>query len=172
MLPELSSAVQSAVKHQKPLLGSPWASPPDVSTAMERPTPIFVGSVDAGGLADMFTGRRRGECALKEEGPERSCCSSALYSSGEGMTKVPGFIDPCSWSCPWFPPTPTTPPSLPQLYIHTRPSHPPAEDSDSLHMTLGWQENSYFKSCINCCFSECNKLLSFHCTLSQRPHIY
>lgn len=96
MLPELSSAVQSAVKHQKPLLGSPWASPPDVSTAMERPTPIFVGSVDAGGLADMFTGRRRGECALKEEGPERSCCSSALYSSGEGMTKVPGFIDPCS----------------------------------------------------------------------------
>lgn len=70
MLPELLSAVRSAaVKHQKPLLGSPWASPPDVSTAMERPTPILVGSMDAFWLADIFAGRRRGECT---EGRRRS----------------------------------------------------------------------------------------------------
>lgn len=98
MLPELLSAVRSAVKHQKALLGSPWASPPEVSTAMERPTPILVGSVDAGWLADMFAGRRQGECALMEgQGPECCCCrccSSALCPSGEGMMKAPGFIDP------------------------------------------------------------------------------
>lgn len=168
----LFSAAQSAVTHQKPLLGSPWASPPDVSTAMERPIPIFVGSVDAGWLADMLARRRQGECALMEgEGPERSCCSSALCSSEEGMTKAPGFIDPCSWSCPLFPPTPTTLLHS-HNYIYTRPSHPPAEDSDSLHVTLGWQESSYFKCCINCWFFQWNKLLLFHCTLTQRPHIY
>lgn len=32
------------VKYCSLILSLPWASPPDVSTAMERPTPIFVGS--------------------------------------------------------------------------------------------------------------------------------
>lgn len=63
------AAVQSAVKHHQPLLSSPWASPPEVSTAMERPTPIFVGSMDAGWFVDMVAGRRWGK---RDEGRRRS----------------------------------------------------------------------------------------------------
>lgn len=82
----------------------PWASPPEVRTAMERPTPIFVGSEWM--LVDMFA-EEPGRGATWWGAEERKRRGNSVPWGGV-RSEAAGFIDPHT-------PTHQQPPPLTQL---------------------------------------------------------
>lgn len=91
------SLLSSARNHSSAHLGRPLLT---LARRWSVPPPFSWGPWMLAGWQTCLQGADEVNALKEGEGPERSCCSSALCSSGEGMTKAPGFIDPCSWSCP------------------------------------------------------------------------
>lgn len=107
----------------------PWASPPEVRTAMERPTPIFVGSDVWWAMFPAGAGRRN----TQRSGKEQSAAAPGLsvpqerHSWRRRLYRAPSHRHP-----------PSTARSNNSTKYTSGPDQPPAVDiyRETLHMTL------------------------------------